>query len=94
MRTYQKHDARSMMSSLPRLSLPFSCQARSREKTFPATLWRFADKSLILLGVAPELRKFTRYFPAGKGKFAMPEPPRGIVPNRARTCSPNAMAAP
>ena len=65
MRTYQKHTARPMMSSLPRLSLPFPCQARSREKTFPATLWRFADKSLILLGIALELRKFSRYFPAG-----------------------------
>jgi hypothetical protein len=69
MRTYQKHTARPMMSSLPRLSLPFPCQARSREKTFPATLWRFADKSLILLGVALELRKFSRYFPAGQGKI-------------------------
>jgi hypothetical protein len=73
MRTYQKHTARPMMSSLPRLSLPFPCQARSREKTFPATLWRFAAKPLILLGVAPELRKFSRYFPADRGKFAMPE---------------------
>ena len=82
MRTYQKHTARPMMSSLPRLSLPFPCQARSTEKTFPATLWRFATKPLILLGVAPKLRKFSRYFPAGKGKFAMPEPPRGIVQMR------------
>jgi hypothetical protein len=69
MRTYQKHTARWMMSSLPRLSIPFPCQARGREKTFPATLWRFAAKPLILLGVASELRKFSRYFPAGKGKF-------------------------
>jgi hypothetical protein len=81
MRTYQKHTARPMMSSLPRLSLPFPCQACSREKTFPATLSRFAAKPLILLGVVPELRKFSRYFPAGKGRF-MPEPPRGIVQMR------------
>ena len=72
MRTYQKHTARSMMSSLPRLSLPFPCQARSREKTFPATLWRFAAKPLILLGVAPELRKFSRYFPAGRENSRCP----------------------
>src|SRR5260370_7445888 len=76
MRTYQKHIARSMMSSLPRLSLPFPCQARSREKTLPATLWRFAAKPLILLSVAPELGKFSRYFPAGRENSRGPNPPR------------------
>ncbi len=73
MRTHQKRTARSMMSALPRLSLPFPCQARGREKTFPATIWRFAAKPLILLSVAPELRKFSHYFPAGRENSRCPD---------------------
>src|SRR5260370_10561012 len=73
MRTHQKRTARSMMSALPRLSLPFPCQARGRGKTFPATIWRFAAKPLILLSVAPELRKFSHYFPAGRENSRCPD---------------------
>ncbi len=66
MRTYQKHVGLSMMSFLSCVSLPVPCQALGTEKKFPATLRSFTAKPLILLNIAPELRKSSRYFPAGR----------------------------
>src|SRR5260370_13839894 len=67
MRTYQKHAALSMMSSLPRISLPIPCQALSRETTFPAVVQESALKVLIFQGSAPDVEKISLLFPRRQG---------------------------
>jgi hypothetical protein len=76
MRTYQKHAMLSMMSFLFCISLLIPCQALGRERKFPATLPRFTAKSLILLDIAPKLRKSSRPFPAGRENCDAPDAAR------------------
>jgi hypothetical protein len=54
MRTYPKHTTLSMMSFLPRPSLPIPAGALGREKSFPAMVQKSARKLLILRALAPE----------------------------------------
>src|SRR2546430_17689431 len=67
MRTYQKHVALSMISSLPRNSLLVPCQALSRDFRFPAVVQESARKALILLGPASGIEKISLLFPCQQG---------------------------
>jgi hypothetical protein len=71
MRTYQKHTARSMMSALPRLSLPGSRQGKS----FPCHALEIRRQAIDFTGRSAGIKKLFPLFPCRQGKFAMPEPP-------------------